>query len=339
MRQVNDEAETRAPFGSVVADHMAIAWSSSGQFGPWEVEKVAPLELHPASHALHYGSSCFEGLKAHRGDDGEVRLFRAPMHVERLRASARVLCLPVPGTDMVLNMLRAVVRANLAQVPSAPGAMYLRPVLLGADVNIGAAGMPSADALMYVLASPVGDYFDSSRAVVVEIETELPRSTPQFGRVKTGANYAMALGITMQARRHGADQVLFAPGGDVQETGASNFILVDDERLVTKPLEGSFLAGVTRDSLLVLAAHLGYKIEERNIHVDEVIEWAAHGEAALVGTAAVLAGVGTFTYRGRRTTVGSGTTGPNTLRLREALHAVQQGRAPDLWGWTQRIAP
>jgi branched-chain amino acid aminotransferase len=328
-----------APFGTVIADYMAVAWTSGGQFGPWEVERVAPLELHPASHALHYGSSCFEGLKAHRGADGKVRLFRAPSHLERLRNSASVLCLPVPEAATVLDMLRAVLRANMHQVPPAPGSMYLRPVLLGADINIGAASLPSSEALLYILASPVGDYFDTARALVVSIETELPRSTPQFGRVKTGANYAMALGITMRAREEGADQVLFAPGGDVQETGASNFLLLDDRRLVTKPLDGSFLAGITRDSLMVLADHLGYEVEERDITVQEVIEWASTGEAALMGTAAVLAAVGTFIYNGQRYQVGDGGTGPNTRRLRDALVAVQRGQSPDLWSWTEPVEP
>lgn len=212
----------------------------------------------------------------------------------------------------------------------------MRPTLLGVDANIGAAATPSSEALLYVIASPVGDYFDSSRALTVQIETRLPRSTPQFGQVKTGANYAMALGITMRARAGGADQVLFAPCGDVQETGASNFMLLDDTRLVTKPLDGSFLAGVTRDAVLTLARDLGYHVEERPIAVDELLAWAAEGEA-LTGTAAVMAGVGTFVHEGAHIRVGDGGVGPNTRRLRQALVAVQRGRAPDRWGWTELV--
>lgn len=330
-------AAAAAPFGTVLATRMVVSRTTGGAFGPWAVVPVGPLDLHPASHGLHYGSSCFEGLKAHRGGDGQVRLFRADRHAARLRASAEILCLPVPEQPLLLGMIRAAVAANLADVPDLPGAMYLRPVLLGTDTNIGAAAAPSREALLYVLASPVGEYFDSSRALTVEVETELPRSTPQFGQVKTGANYAMALRLTLAAKGRGADQVLFAPGGDVGETGASNFMLLDDERVVTKPLDGSFLDGVTRDSVLTIARSLGYQVEERPIAVEELEAWAARGEAALMGTAAVMAGVGHLVLGGRAVPVGDGRVGPNTRRLRDALVAVQRGEAPDEWGWTEVV--
>lgn len=316
---------------------MVVSRTAGGVFGRWQVSPVAPLDLHPASHALHYGSACFEGLKVHRGPDGRVRVFRAPAHAARMRVSADILCLPVPEADLVVEMVRAAVRADLDQVPELPGALYLRPTLLGVDPNIGAAATPSSEALLYVIASPVGDYFDSPRALTVAVETRLPRSTPQFGQVKAGANYAMALGVTMRARAGGADQVLFAPDGNVQETGASNFMLLDDTRLVTRALDGSFLAGVTRDSVLTLARELGYRVEERDVTVDEVLAWAAEGEAALMGTAAVMAGVGTFIHDGATIQVGEGDVGPNTRRLREALVAIQRGQAPDQWGWTELI--
>ena len=234
-------------------------------------------------------------------------------------------------------MVRAAVRANLDEVPPSPGALYVRPPMLGVDANIGSAGAPSSEALLYVIASPVGEYFDSSRGLTVRVETELPRSTPQFGGVKTGANYAMALGITQRARAEGADQVLFAPDGDVQETGASNFILLDDERVITKPLDSSFLAGITRDSVLTLARQLGYGVEERDITVDELVGWAAHDEAALTGTAAVLSGVGTLLHNDIRVQIGAGAVGPNTRRLRQALIDVQRGQASDRSGWTAPV--
>jgi branched-chain amino acid aminotransferase len=326
-------------FGTVLAERMVTARTRDGVFAPVELVPTGPLMLDPASHALHYGSICFEGLKAHRGVDGVVRLFRPDRHTERLRRSADLLCLPVPDSSLVLDALTEVVRANLEVVPEPPGALYLRPVLMGVDANIGAAAAPSEEALLYVLASPVGDYFrGGGHALRLVVETELPRTTPQFGQVKSGANYAMALGVVRRARaEHDADQVLFAPGGDVQETGAANFLLLDDERVVTKPIDGSFLHGVTRDSLLTLAADLGFVVEERDIDVAEVIDWAAHGEAALAGTAAVLAGVGALIHEGREVVVGDGRTGPNTQRLREALLAIQRAQRPDDHGWTRPV--
>jgi branched-chain amino acid aminotransferase len=326
------------PFGSVICPTMAVSVFDGTRFTAPELRPADRLDLHPASHVLHYGSACFEGLKAHRSHDGTVRLFRADRHVRRMAISADLLCLPAPPPALLSAMIRDVVAANRDDVPPPPGALYLRPVLIGTEPNIGAAAHPSDTALLYVLASPVGDYFDSSRTLTVAIETELPRTTPQFGQVKTGANYAMALGITRRARaEHGADQVLFAPGGDVQETGASNFLLIDGDRIVTKALDRSFLHGVTRDSLLELAADSGYEIEERDLTVDEIVSRAPDVEMALSGTAAVLAPVGALVRDGHRVVVGDGSPGARTTKLRETLLAVQRGETPDRWGWTSVV--
>jgi branched-chain amino acid aminotransferase len=326
------------PFGVDFCSTMAVSVFSDGAFGLAELQPVEPLPLHPAAHVLHYGSTCFEGLKAHRGRDGVVRVFRLDRHVQRLAASADLLCLPVPPLDLLTTMVRDLVAANRDAVPEPPGALYVRPVLIGTEPNIGAAARPSTTALLFVLASPVGDYFDSSRALTVAIETTLPRTTPQFGQVKTGANYAMALGITRQANaEHGADQVLFAPEHDTQETGASNFLMIDGDRIVTKALARSFLHGVTRDSILTLASESGYQIEERDLPAGEIVARAPDVEMALSGTAAVLAPVGTLIHEGRRITVGDGGPGVRTTKLRESLLAVQRGEAPDLWGWTSAV--
>src|SRR5437588_3409548 len=312
-----------AAFGSVLADHMSVArWSG----GMWEAPKLGPLEplsLHPAAHVLHYGSACFEGLKAHRGVDDVVRLFRLDRHVQRLQDSANVLVLPIPSTEMLTEMIIGVVRASLTDVPDAPGSLYIRPMLIGTEKNIGAAAHPSKEAMLFVLASPVGDYFAGGvRPLVLAIETERPRTTPQFGCVKAGANYAMALGPTMEAADHfGVDQILFAPDGQVQETGASNFLLIDAERVITPELTDSFLHGITRDSVLRIAADLGYRVEERPVTVEEVLAWVARpdAEAALTGTAAVMSGVGELVHRGRRIAVGTGQVGTQTTALRQAL--------------------
>jgi branched-chain amino acid aminotransferase len=321
-------------FGTVAAPRMVVAEASDGRFGAPEVVPTAPVSLHPFAHVLHYGSACFEGLKAHPGADGVVRLFRPDRNVARMRRTAELLCLPVPDTDLLMGMVETATRVNLDEVPAAPGALYLRPVLFGTEPNIGAAATPSATASLIVLASPVGDYFAGGiRPLKLLVETELPRTTPQFGEAKAGANYVMALGITRRARTElGCDQVLFAPGGMVQETGAANFLLLDDERIVTRALDPSFLHGVTRDSILTLAAELGYRIEERDVPVEELVAW--RGEAALSGTAAVLSGVGTLVVGGREHTVGDGQVGPNTMRLRSALLAIQRGEVPDTRGWT-----
>jgi len=327
-----------AAFGTVTAPYMVASRTSAGRFSAPSVEPFAPVSLHPAAHALHYGSTCFEGLKAHRGTHGVVRLFRAADHARRFCESAEALCLPVPPEGLVAKAIRETVAANIADVPAAPGSLYVRPTLIGVDAHIGAATTPSSEAMLFVIASPVGEYFRGEEAVTVAVETRVPRSTPGFGRVKAGGNYAMALGPTQRARtEHGASQVLFAPGGDVQEAGAANFLLVDDDRVVTRPLDGAILHGVTRDSVLAIARALGYTVEERFIDVGELREWARRAEAALVGTAAVMTGVGALVHEGERIPFGSGKVGANTKKLRAELIAVQRGEHADRWGWTEAV--
>lgn len=331
-----------APFGTLFASTMAVADWAEGDWSAPRLGPVQPIEMHPATHVLHYGSACFEGLKAHRGTDGVVRIFRLETHVRRMQRSAEILMLPQPPTEMLVGMITDVVLANLAEVPAAPGSLYLRPTLIGTVPNIGAAAVPSATAMLYVLASPVGDYFAGGiRPLKLAIETEQPRTTPQFGMVKSGANYVMALGPTMQAKRElGADQVLFAPGGAIQETGAANFLMIDPERIVTPALSDAFLHGVTRDSVLTLGGDLGYEIDQRvDLTVDDLLEWSQNetSEAALSGTAAVLAAVGSFVTDGEEMAVGTGRVGAQTLRLREALTALHVGKAADPHGWLTEV--
>ena len=339
MAAVLDQSPPR-PFGTAFAGVVA---SASCRDGVWEGATLGPLEplsLHPATHALHYSSACFEGLKAYRHADGAVHAFRLDRHARRMAQSAELLCLPVPPAKLLESMVAELVAACAAEVPPAPGALYLRPTLIGTDPNIGAAASPSRSALLFVLASPVGDYFaGGQRPLRLLVETDHMRSKPQFGLAKTGANYVQALGLIEQARAEfGVDQVLFCPGGDVQETGASNFLLLDDEEIVTKALDGSFLHGVTRDSILALGRELGYRVSERELSVEELVERAPRCEAALSGTAAVLTGVGTLVHDGREVRVGNGEVGPNTQRLRDALTAIQRGEAPDTFGWLRRLA-
>lgn len=332
---------TAAAFGATFVDRMPVADFTGGRWGEPRLDPLQPLALHPAAHVLHYGSACFEGLKAHRGVDGTVRVFRLDQHVARMQRSAEVLVLPVPPTELLAGMIVDAVRAGLDQVPEPPGSLYLRPILIGVDANIGSAARPSDDALLYVLASPVGDYFAGGlRALVVAVSSQ-PRTTPQFGVVKTGANYAMALGTTRRANQElGADQVLFAPDGRVEETGASNFLLLDDDRVVTPELTDAFLHGVTRDSVLHIAADLGYEVEERTLTVDELVAWAARpgAEAVLSGTAAALSPVGRLVVDGKAFDVGSGQVGPNAVRLRDALREVQAGVRPDPGGWLTEVS-
>ena len=329
----------RPAFGTVLTDTMAVAEFRDGRWQAHELKPVGPIPMHPAAHVLHYGSECFEGFKAYRGRDGAVSVFRMDRHIERMRQSARQLVLPEPDAAQLATMVREVIRAGREQVPEAPGALYLRPMLIGTTPNIGAAATPSAAALLIVLASPVWDYFaGGAKPLRIFVEDQKTRTASHLGVVKTGGNYAAALGPTLEARKQfGVDQVLFCPGGAVQETGAANFLLLREGQVLTRSLDNSFLHGVTRDSLLAMAREAGMRVEERPFDVAEMLEWVKTGEAALSGTAAVLAGVGTLVTRSGEHRVGTGEIGPVTQRLRKALVAVQIGAAADTRGWLERV--
>jgi len=325
------------PFGTILCDWMTTARADGGPYVyRGSPEPYGDLTFSPAAHVLHYGSAIFEGLKAHRQADGSLAIFRLDSHVERMATSAAQLRLPRVDPETLRRMVIDAVEANSEEVPDPPGSLYIRPTLVGTDPDIGAAARPTRSALLYVVNSPVGDYFKGGvRPLTLLLETSIPRTVPQFGMVKCGANYAMALGVTLDsmAANEAIDQVLFATGDDITETGAANFFLADDERVITRRLDESFLHGVTRASVIELAGHLGYEVEERTIGPDELIDWAERGEAFLSGTAAVLAPVGTIIRDGMTLTVGDGQPGPNTLRLRQALVDIQVGAAPDPFGW------
>lgn len=327
------------PFGTQFCGQFAIAHYADGAWSAPSVEPLAPLSMHPAAHVFHYASTCFEGFKAYRWDDGKARIFRLPDHVARMQRSAASLRLPIPDADLLAGMVIDVVHTNLAEIPEPPASLYLRPTLIGTLENIGAAAAPSTEATLFVLGSPVGDYFARGAAALkLLVEDKRARTTEQLGSTKTGGNYAAALGPTLEAKaKYGVDQVLFCPDGDVQETGASNFLLISDDEIITKSLDSSFLHGMTRDSILKLGAELGYRISERPFTVSELLEKVATYEACLSGTAATLSPVGTLVYNGEEIPVRDGEPGPNRARLQKALQDIQYGREPDTHGWLTEV--
>lgn len=336
---MNASQVQRPAFGTVLVDQMSVAQYRDGRWSTPGLKPVGPIEISPAAHVLHYASTCFEGFKAYRWKDGSINVFRMDRHIERMRQSARLLVLPEPPEALLAGMITSVIDRCRAQVPEAPGALYLRPLLFGTLANIGAAATPSSEATLIVMASPVWDYFaQGMKPLRIYVEEEKSRTASHLGMVKTGGNYAAAMGPTLTARKEfNADQVLFCTGGQVQETGAANFLLIRPGHILTRSLDTTFLHGVTRDSLLTMAREQGMTVEERPFSVDEMIEWVRDGEAALSGTAAVLAGVGTLIRRGQDHVVGNGEVGPETRRLRAQLVTIQQGEAPERHGWCKRV--
>ena len=249
-----------------------------------------------------------------------------------MQQSAKLLELPVPDAQVFLSTMLELVARAADEVPDAPAAMYLRPTLIGTDPVIGKAGVGSSSAMLYILASPVGDYFKVGSPMKLLVETERIRCAPHMGRVKCGGNYASALQTVVRAReQYGANQVLFCPNGDVQETGASNFVLINGNEIITKPLTEEFLHGVTRDSVLRVAADLGYQVSERNFTVAELQAAAENGAGAiLTGTAAVVSPVTSLVINGKEIVLKSQERG---MSIRKAITDIQYGLAEDRYGW------
>ncbi|WP_026973356.1 branched-chain amino acid aminotransferase [Aliagarivorans marinus] len=330
-----------AAFGTVFMPQMALAKYEEQQWSDSEIVASDSISLHPGAHVLHYSSTCFEGLKAFRHADGSVAIFRMDANVSRMAQSAKLLSLPAFEPQLLNQMVTDIVNQFADEVPEPPGSMYIRPTFIGTEPAIGKAAAPSNSALLYVLLSPVGDYFAAgAKPLRLLLEEHGMRCAPHMGMVKSGGNYASALEPINQARASvDADQVLFCPNSDVQETGAANFILIDGNEVITKALDSSFLHGVTRDSILTIARDMGMTVSERELSVSELLERAAKPgcEAALSGTAAVLTPVGTLIHNGKEHTVGNGEAGETTMKLRQALNDIQWGKAEDKHGWLTKL--
>lgn len=330
-----------AVFGTVFMPEMAMATFENNQWSEAKTVSAQSISLHPGAHVLHYSSTCFEGLKAFKHEDGSVHVFRMDQNIKRFAQSARFLSLPEVNEEQVAKMIMDIVAQYADEVPLPPGSMYIRPTHIGTEASIGKAAAPSLTSMLYVMLSPVGDYFTGgAKALRLLLDETGMRCAPHMGMIKSGGNYASALGPISKARvDYNADQILFCPNGDVQETGAANFLLIDGNEIITKGLDSSFLHGVTRNTILTLAADLGMTISERDITVTELLERAAKPgvEAALSGTAAVLTPVGTFIYNDKEYAVGNGEAGPTTAKLRQALNDIQWGKSPDVHGWLKRV--
>jgi branched-chain amino acid aminotransferase len=334
------EAAARPAFGTLLASQMAVTNYKDRSWSEHEFCKYGPIEMSPAIHGLHYGSACFEGFKAYRWADGSINIFRMDKHIARMQKSAECLVMPKPDPAQLAAMVTGVVDRVRGEVPEAPGALYLRPTLFGTGASIGGATSPATEAMLVVLASPVWDYFaKGEKPLRIFVEEQITRTSTLMGQVKAAGNYAAALRPTINARQlHQADQVLFCPGGSVQETGAANFLLIREGKILTRSLDTQFLHGVTRDSILTIGPQLGFAVEERQFTVGEMLDWVKDGEAALCGTAAVLSGVGTLVREGgREIPVAGGEVGPQTKRLRKALVSMQRGEIPTPSGWITRV--
>lgn len=332
-------------FGTVFTDHMFRLdyQEEKGWYDP-RIEPYGPLSLDPATAVLHYAQSVFEGLKAFRGVDGWVRLFRPGKHIERLNSSARRMCIPPLDPDLALRSLVELVELERDWVPSSVGtALYVRPTIISTEPFLGV--RPAKSYLYYVILSPVGAYYpEGMNPVKILVMEKYVRAVEGgVGEAKTGGNYAASLLAAEEAHHSGFTQVLYLDGVHrkyVEEVGTMNIMLRLGDEIVTPPLTGTILSGVTRDSVLILLREWGLSVSERPITIDEVIAAARNGTLREVwgtGTAAVISPVGELAYRGERIVIHEGRIGELTQRLYQAIVDIQYARVPDSRGWTQEV--
>lgn len=335
--------ESQLGFGKYFTDRMFVMEYATGK--GWHAARIqpyGPFSLDPACAVLHYAQEIFEGLKAFRRDDGSVALFRAGDNVRRFNRSAARMCMPEVDENFFLDAIRELVRLESDWVPRSPGtALYIRPTMIAVDPYLGV--HPSDTYLCYVILSPVGAYYKGGFSPVkIWISDDYVRAAlGGTGEAKTGGNYAASLKASMEASARGFDQVLWLDAEHrnyVEEVGSMNMCFVVDGKVVTSPLRGTILDGVTRRSILTLVRDLGLEVEERALSVGEIFETIDSGrmtEAFGTGTAAVVSPVGQFTYRDRTATLGDGRVGELTMKLYDLLTGIQYGRVPDKHGWVE----
>ncbi len=332
-------------FGTVFTDHMFVAdfQEEKGWYDP-RIEPYGSLSLDPATAVLHYAQAVFDGLKAFRGRDGRVRLFRPQKHIERLNGSARRLCIPPLDPDLALRSLIELVRIEQSWVPSSVGtALYVRPTIIASEPFLGV--RPAKSYIYYVILSPVGAYYkEGMNPVKILVAEKYVRAVEGgIGAAKTGGNYAASLLAAEDAHHAGFTQVLWLDGARrtyLDEVGTMNIMLRIGDEVLTPPLGGTILPGVTRDSALQLMRDWGLRVAERPIAIDEVVA-AAHGgtlhEVWGTGTAAVISPVGELAYKGERLVINGGRIGALTQRLYDAIVDIQYARVPDTRGWTVAV--
>jgi branched-chain amino acid aminotransferase len=332
-------------FGKVFTDHMiSVRWTAARGWHDAQLRARGPLALDPAAAVLHYAQEVFEGMKAYKLADGGIGLFRPEENAARFARSAERMAMPPVPPDLFIRAVEALVRADADWIPAGEGSLYLRPFMFATEAFLGV--RPAAEYAFCVIASSVGAYFKGgAKPVAVWVSDNYSRAADGgTGAAKCGGNYAASLLAQAEAIAQGCDQVVFLDAAEhrwVEELGGMNIFLVrDDGVLMTPPLGGTILAGITRDSVLTLARDMGMGVRERPCSFDQWRSEAASGqvrEAFACGTAAVIAPIGEVRHKGGVFTVGDGADGPVTRKLRDRLVSIQRGEGIDPHGWLHRL--
>jgi len=332
-------------WGVNFTDHMFIMNYTEGE--GWHDARVVPygpLELDPATAVLHYGQEVFEGLKAYHSPDGRILLFRPNMNSARLNRSNVRMAMPEIPYELFLEAIKTLVKVDADWIPTEPEtSLYIRPTIIATDPKLGV--HPSHTYIFYIILSPVAAYYPQGlNPTKIYVEDSMVRAVPGgTGEAKTGGNYAASLKAQEKAEEKGYTQVLWLDAIEhkyIEEVGAMNVIFKIDGELVTTPLSGSILPGVTRDSVLHLVKDWGIKVSERRISIDEIVKAYDEGkleEAFGVGTAAVISPIGELNYKGKVMIINDNKTSAFEQKLYDALTAIQWGKVKDPYGWSVEI--
>jgi branched-chain amino acid aminotransferase len=333
-------------FGTLFTDHMFnMDYDPKDGWHAPRIEPYAPLIMDPATMVLHYGQGVFEGLKAYRTPSGGVQLFRPMDNIRRMNRSCRRMCIPEVDEGVALDTLKQLIALEKDWVPSNEGtSLYIRPTIVATDPFLGVRA--SHTYRYFIILSPVGAYYpEGFNPIKIFVTKEFVRAVRGgVGEAKTPGNYAASLLAGNVAHDQGYTQVMWLDGVEqkyVEEVGSMNIFFVIGDEIVTPSLSGSILPGVTRDSVIQLAASWGMTVSERKITIDEILGAHESGQLKEIfgsGTAAVISPVGEIRYDDRDLVVSDGQVGPIAQRLYTELTDIQYGRVKDPMGWVVPVS-
>jgi branched-chain amino acid aminotransferase len=331
-------------FGEVFSDHMFSMDYENGEWINQRIEPYGKIEFEPAMCTLHYAQAVFEGLKAFHVRDGSINIFRPEKNLERMNRSNERMCMPTIDEDMFFDAMTELIKLERDWIPKDTGhSLYIRPFIFGTENFLGV--HPSSTYRFMIILSPVGAYYkEGFNPVSLLVPEEYVRAVKGgVGEAKTAGNYAASLLPAEIAQKKGFTQVLWLDGEHhkyIDEVGTMNIFFVIDDEVITPPLEGSILPGVTRDTVLDLTKSWGMKVNERRISIDELIQSSKEGRLEEVfgtGTAAVISPVDEIQYRDTNININHGQIGPIARRLFDEISGIQYGEISDTHGWIYNI--
>ncbi|MCE3294695.1 MAG: branched chain amino acid aminotransferase [Crocinitomicaceae bacterium] len=330
------------PFGKVFADHMLLMEYKDGQWQDAEIVPFGEIGFHPATSAIHYGQSIFEGLKAYKNQDGEVRIFRPDMNAKRFIESCERMCMPIIPEQLFVECVRKLVEVDQNWIPDREGySLYIRPFMFATDEFVGI--RPSETYKFMIFTCPVGSYYSEPVRVKIE-ETYTRAAEGGVGRAKAAGNYGASLFPARKGQAEGFHQMLWTDAKTheyIEESGTMNVMFVINGKLVTPSEESdTILRGITKRSVIDVAKHWGMEVEERKVSVKEIVEGIRNGsvtECFGAGTAATIAHIIKMGYRDEVLDLNPVENRPFSMKMSQYLDDLKAGKEQDVFGWTLKV--